>query len=104
MHDPEILLLDEPTSGVDPAARREFWRIINGLATEGVSVLVTTHFMEEADYCDRLVIMAQGSLLATGAPSEIKERARTPLLPSPSLEDAFVSLLSRSGPLQETGK
>ena len=104
MHDPEILLLDEPTSGVDPAARREFWRIINGLATEGVSVLVTTHFMEEADYCDRLVIMAQGSLLATGAPSEIKERARTPQLPSPSLEDAFVSLLSRAGPLQETGK
>ena len=67
MHEPDILFLDEPTSGVDPLARREFWRRINALAEAGVTVLVTTHFMEEAEYCDRLVIMAQGRVLAAGA-------------------------------------
>ncbi|MHB1563001.1 MAG: ATP-binding cassette domain-containing protein [Leptospirillum sp.] len=94
IHEPSILFLDEPTSGVDPNARREFWHIINALAIVGVSVLVTTHFMEEAEYCDRLVIMAQGTLLAMGNPEEIKEKTRTPQMPEPSLEDAFVSLLS----------
>ncbi|MHB1285446.1 MAG: ATP-binding cassette domain-containing protein [Leptospirales bacterium] len=96
MHTPAILLLDEPTSGVDPNARRAFWRIINGLVMDGVSVLVTTHFMEEAEYCDRLAIMADGGLLALGSPSEIKARARTDELPAPTLEDAFVTLLSRA--------
>ena len=94
IHEPSILFLDEPTSGVDPNARREFWHIINALATVGVSVLVTTHFMEEAEYCDRLLIMAQGALLAMGSPAEIKEKTRTSQIPDPSLEDAFVSLLS----------
>ncbi len=94
IHEPSILFLDEPTSGVDPNARREFWHIINALATVGVSVLVTTHFMEEAEYCDRLLIMAQGALLAMGSPSEIKEKTKSPRIPDPSLEDAFVSLLS----------
>ena len=61
MHEPDILFLDEPTSGVDPLARRDFWRRINALAESGVTVLVTTHFMEEAEYCDRLAIMAQGA-------------------------------------------
>ncbi|HQN20598.1 MAG TPA: ABC transporter ATP-binding protein, partial [Syntrophobacteraceae bacterium] len=68
MHSPEILFLDEPTSGVDPLARREFWHRINRLAEQGVTLLVTTHFMEEAEYCDRLVIMAQGEILAEGTP------------------------------------
>ena len=94
IHEPSILFLDEPTSGVDPNARREFWHIINALAMVGVSVLVTTHFMEEAEYCDRLLIMAQGALLAMGSPAEIKEKTRTSQIPDPSLEDAFVSLLS----------
>jgi ABC-2 type transport system ATP-binding protein len=94
IHEPSILFLDEPTSGVDPNARREFWHIINALATVGVSVLVTTHFMEEAEYCDRLLIMAQGALLAMGSPADITEKTRTPQIPDPSLEDAFVSLLS----------
>jgi ABC-2 type transport system ATP-binding protein len=66
MHEPEILFLDEPTSGVDPVARREFWAHISGLASSGVTVLVTTHFMAEAEYCDRLAIMMAGEILAMG--------------------------------------
>ena len=93
MHEPDILFLDEPTSGVDPLARREFWRRINGLAESGVTVLVTTHFMEEAEYCDQLVIMAQGRILATGAPENIKRIARTPETPDPTMEDAFIAVI-----------
>ncbi len=93
MHEPEILFLDEPTSGVDPLARREFWTRTNALAEAGVTVLVTTHFMEEADYCDRLVIMAEGAVLAEGTPHEIRSRARTPDNPRPSMEDAFIALV-----------
>ena len=93
MHEPEILFLDEPTSGVDPLARREFWARTNALAEAGVTVLVTTHFMEEANYCDRLVIMAEGEVLAEGTPLEMKRRARTPDNPDPSMEDAFIALI-----------
>ena len=93
MHGPEILFLDEPTSGVDPLARREFWHRINGLAESGVTVLVTTHFMEEAEYCDRLVIMARGQVLAAGDPEELKKNAATRALPNPTMEDAFISLI-----------
>ena len=93
MHQPEILFLDEPTSGVDPLARREFWRRINALARAGVTVLVTTHFMEEAEYCDRLAIMAAGRILAMDEPAAIKAAARTAANPEPSLEDAFVALV-----------
>ena len=93
LHEPDILFLDEPTSGVDPLARREFWRRINALAEAGVTVLVTTHFMEEAEYCDRLAIMAQGRLLATGDPDGIKARTRGAAHPDPTLEDAFIDLL-----------
>ncbi|MGE0858262.1 MAG: ATP-binding cassette domain-containing protein [Gammaproteobacteria bacterium] len=93
MHAPEILFLDEPTSGVDPLARREFWLHINALARRGVTVLVTTHFMEEAEYCDRVAIMAAGRLLALDAPASLKARARSATLPEPSLEDAFIALI-----------
>ncbi len=93
MHEPEIIFLDEPTSGVDPLARREFWARINGLAGRGVTVMVTTHFMEEAEYCDRVAIMAAGEILTLGTPAEIKARAQSPALPQPTLEDAFVSLI-----------
>jgi len=93
MHEPEILFLDEPTSGVDPLARREFWRRINALAHSGVTVLVTTHFMEEAEYCDRLAIMAAGEILAAGEPGEIKARARAAGAPEPTMEDAFIRLI-----------
>ena len=93
MHEPDILFLDEPTSGVDPLARRDFWRRINLLAEAGVTILVTTHFMEEAEYCDRLVIMAQGSVLTAGAPEAIKAAARTAGLPDPTMEDAFIAVI-----------
>ncbi len=93
MHQPAILFLDEPTSGVDPLARREFWARTNALAEAGVTVLVTTHFMEEANYCDRLVIMADGEVLAAGRPREIRQRARTQDSPDPSMEDAFIALV-----------
>ena len=85
MHHPRILFLDEPTSGVDPLARREFWRRINALAEHQVTVLVTTHFMEEAEYCDRVVIMDRGKLLAEGTPEQLKQEPtaamRTPTPP-----------------------
>jgi ABC-2 type transport system ATP-binding protein len=93
MHRPEILFLDEPTSGVDPIARREFWQRINALARQGVTVLVTTHFMEEAEYCDRLAIMAAGRILAMDPPAAIKAAASSAEHPVPTLEDAFIRLI-----------
>ena len=94
MHQPEILFLDEPTSGVDPIARREFWGHINVLASAGVTVLVTTHFMEEAEYCDRLAIMADGEILSVGTPEEIKERAAEKTDRSiDDIEEAFIALI-----------
>ncbi len=95
MHEPEILFLDEPTSGVDPLARREFWAWTNALAEMGVTVLVTTHFMEEANYCDRLVIMAEGEVLAEGTPREMKALACNPDTPDPTMEDAFIWLITQ---------
>jgi ABC-2 type transport system ATP-binding protein len=74
LHQPPILFLDEPTSGVDPQARRGFWDLIQREARRGAAVLVTTHFMEEAEYCQRVSIMAAGRLIALGAPGELKER------------------------------
>jgi ABC-2 type transport system ATP-binding protein len=95
LHEPDILFLDEPTSGVDPLARREFWRRINALAGHGVTVLVTTHFMEEAEYCDRLVIMAEGAILAEGEPAAIKREAAATGQTVESMEDAFIALIQR---------
>ena len=75
LHEPEILFLDEPTSGADPLARREFWRRITALAQAGTTVVITTHFMEEAEYCDRIVIQDAGKLLAIGTPKEVRAQA-----------------------------
>ncbi len=72
MHEPEILFLDEPTSGVDPLARRQFWRLIEGLTQKGTAVLVTTHYLEEAEHCNRMAFMVAGEIVAQGTPSEIK--------------------------------
>lgn len=93
MHEPGVLFLDEPTSGVDPLARREFWARVNALAQGGTTCLVTTHFMEEAEYCDRLVLMSMGEVLAEGSPREIKDRVRRSDQPNPTMEDAFISLI-----------
>lgn len=97
MHEPDILFLDEPTSGVDPLARREFWHHISDLAEQGITVLVTTHFMEESEYCDRLAIMSAGTILALGSPGDIKASAATVENPAPSMEDAFIGLILAAG-------
>lgn len=94
LHQPPVLFLDEPTSGVDPIVRREFWSHINGLVEKGVTVLVTTHFMDEAEYCDRIALIYRAKAIATGAPDELKALARSAGAPEdPTLEDAFVALL-----------
>jgi ABC-type multidrug transport system ATPase subunit len=102
MHEPEILFLDEPTSGVDPLARREFWTRTNTLAEAGVTVLVTTHFMEEANYCDRLVIMAEGEVLTEGTPRAMKANACTAENFDPTMEDAFIQLIEQRQAQQVT--
>jgi ABC-2 type transport system ATP-binding protein len=94
MHEPPVLFLDEPTSGVDPIVRREFWSHINGLVEKGVTVLVTTHFMEEAEYCDRIALIYRAREIATGSPDELKAKAVAAGAPAnPTLEDAFIALL-----------
>jgi ABC-2 type transport system ATP-binding protein len=75
LHRPPILFLDEPTSGVDPISRRQFWELIHSMAADGVTVLVTTHYMDEAEYCNRLVLIFQGRIVASGSPTELKQRA-----------------------------
>jgi ABC-2 type transport system ATP-binding protein len=93
LHEPEILFLDEPTSGADPLARREFWKRITVLAEHGVTVIVTTHFMEEAEYCDRAVILDSGKVLAQGTPAEIRGRGRATGGRQPTMEDAFIAIV-----------
>ena len=93
MHEPEILFLDEATSGADPLARREFWRRITALAEQGVTVIVTTHFMEEAEYCDRVAILDGGHVLAQGTPAELRKRARPLNGLEATMEDAFIAIV-----------
>jgi ABC-2 type transport system ATP-binding protein len=75
LHEPRILFLDEPTSGVDPVSRRSFWELIRGLARDGVTVFVTTHYMDEAEYCDRLALIYRGRLIALGTPDRLRREA-----------------------------
>jgi len=93
MHEPQILFLDEPTSGVDPITRREFWTHINALAQKGVTIMVTTHFMDEAEYCDRIGLVFRGKLIALGTPDQLKRDSITPDCPHPTMEDAFIHLI-----------
>lgn len=93
MHRPEVLFLDEPTSGVDPITRREFWNHINGLVQKGVTVMVTTHFMDEAEYCDRIGLVYRGKIINMGTPDSLKQLAASKDTPSPTLEDAFIDLI-----------
>src|SRR3546814_13088920 len=88
-----VLFLDEPTSGVDPITRREFWTHINGLARKGVTVMVTTHFMDEAAYCDRVAMLYRARLIALDTPDPLKRSAVRDLRPDPSLDDAFIPLV-----------
>jgi ABC-2 type transport system ATP-binding protein len=96
LHEPDILFLDEPTSGADPLARRAFWRRITALAEQGVTIIVTTHFMQEAEYCDRIAIMDAGKVLAEGPPGEIRHLADQQPGEEPSMEDAFIAVVERS--------
>ena len=96
MHEPPVLFLDEPTSGVDPLTRREFWSHINAMVERGVTVMVTTHFLDEAEYCDRVGLVYRGRLIAEGSPDDLKDRARTDDRPEPTLEDAFIALVESS--------
>ncbi|MCA6220145.1 ATP-binding cassette domain-containing protein [Photorhabdus antumapuensis] len=93
MHEPDILFLDEPTSGVDPQIRREFWLHINGMVDKGVTVMVTTHFMDEAEYCDRIGLVFRGKLIAAGTPDDLKQLVATAENPDPSMEQAFINLV-----------
>jgi ABC-2 type transport system ATP-binding protein len=92
LHEPEILFLDEPTGGVDPVFRRRFWDILYRLAAEGVTIFVTTHYMDEAEYCGRISIMHHGKIVAVGRPGDlVRENSAA------SLEDLFIELISDTG-------
>ena len=104
LHEPEILFLDEPTSGADPLARREFWRRITALSEQGVTAVVTTHFMEEAEYCDRIAIMDAGRILAQGAPAEIRGRALPEEQKEATMEDAFIAIVEEARERESNGQ
>lgn len=93
-HRPEILFLDEPTAGVDPAARKLFWERIYALAASGISILVTTHYMDEAERCERVAVISRGVLLALDTPAGVKDHFKVT-----NLEDVFIELQHRSGEL-----
>ncbi len=93
LHNPPVLFLDEPTSGVDPLTRREFWGFINAMTGSGITVMVTTHFMDEAEYCDRVALIYRGKSIAIGTPDELQASVKSAALPAPTLEDAFIALI-----------
>lgn len=92
LHQPSILFLDEPTSGVDPSARQMFWDLIYEQAHKGTTILVTTHYMEEAEYCSRLSIMVQGQIAAMGTPSEVKQSVQ-----ADTMQSAFLKIVLNQG-------
>ena len=96
LHEPGILFLDEPTSGADPLARRQFWRRITALAEQGTTVVITTHFMEEAEYCDRVVIQDSGKVLALGTPLEIRQQAGETAERRLNMEQAFIGIVLKA--------
>jgi ABC-2 type transport system ATP-binding protein len=93
LHEPDILFLDEPTSGIDPLARRAFWRTITDLAKSGVTIIITTHFMEEAEYCDRIAIQDAGQMLALGTPQEVREQAGDAAM---DMNSAFIAIVEQA--------
>jgi ABC-2 type transport system ATP-binding protein len=104
MHGPDVLFLDEPTSGVDPITRREFWSHINGLVEKGVTAMVTTHFMDEAEYCDRIGLVYRGKLIALDSPDKLKQSVHSSDLPHPTMEEAFIELIGRFDGGEKNGK
>ena len=99
LHEPPILFLDEPTGGVDPVSRRDFWRLIDDLAIAGTTVLVTTHYLDEAERCDRVAIIHGGQIAALGPTRELKEALAQSQADSdvlPTLEDVFIDVVSRA--------
>lgn len=96
LHEPDVLFLDEATSGADPRARREFWERIAVLAEQGVTIIVTTHFMEEAEYCDRIIIMDAGQDLAQGTPAEIRAHAPAVEGRQATMEEAFIEIIRKA--------
>ena len=90
LHNPDIVFLDEPTSGVDPIVRREFWKLIYQTASKGVTILVTTHYMDEAESCNRISIMSDGQLKLIGTPGELKEQMGVS-----SVDEVFVKFVNR---------
>ncbi len=95
LHQPQILFLDEPTSGVDPITREHFWTFIRQVASQGITVFVTTHYMDEARFCERIVMINAGNIVASGSPSEII-RTVCPGSADADLDDAFVTLMKRT--------
>ena len=93
VHEPEVLFLDEPTSGIDPLARRSFWRTITALAESGVTIVITTHFMEEAEYCDRMAIQDAGRMLALGTPQQVREQAGAA---GDDMNSAFIAIVEQA--------
>jgi ABC-2 type transport system ATP-binding protein len=87
LHEPKIVFLDEPTGGVDPITRRQFWELIYAAAARGTTIFVTTHYMDEAEYCDRVSIMVDGRIAALGAPAALKEQFK-----AETIDDIFVRL------------
>lgn len=94
LHSPEVLFLDEPTAGVDPITRRHFWDFIRRLAMEGITIFVTTHYMDEARYCENIVMLNEGRIVAADSPENIIQTA-CPGRPGATLDDAFVALMTR---------
>jgi ABC-2 type transport system ATP-binding protein len=94
LHRPDILFLDEPTSGVDPITRQHFWNFIGQLAQEAITVFVTTHYMDEARHCGRIVMINEGRIVATGSPADIIAAA-CPESPDADLNDAFITLMTK---------
>ena len=92
IHQPRILFLDEPTSGIDPVARRTFWRQITAFAAAGTTIIITTHFMEEAEYCDRIMIQDQGKMLVLGTPEEVRRKGGN----SSTMNEAFISIVNQN--------
>ncbi|WP_151748921.1 ATP-binding cassette domain-containing protein [Acinetobacter oleivorans] len=102
LHEPEILFLDEPTSGIDPLARRSFWYSIGELANQGITIIITTHFMEEAEYCDRIAIQDAGKLLALGSPQQVRELASKDKHIS-DMNEAFIAIVEQARALRHAG-